>query len=704
MNMIKKSFLLIILISSLFFSKVSATHMMGGEITWICQGSGAYVFYMKLYRDCNGSPGPTTATLYTDAPGFSLGINLTLTTQRDNSPVCAASGPHITCASATGTTAGAVEEFIFQSNPVLLNGVPPLSGWSFWWGLCCRNNAISNLPAPGGLSMTLRAKMYPYNGRNANPCYDSSPQFFEIPRTIICTGYPFVFNHNAVDNELDSLVYDWDYPLNGNTGNTTFNAPQINFLPPYIASNPLPDTVQNPNNIGVVLDHNSGEVSYTSYTNGTFVFVIKVTAYKCGQKVAEIFRDIQVVLGTCAELQPGFPNHPPVLTPPFVDHSTGLNTFYNDTIYAGQNVHFVFNGRDLDASPTFVFQHLNLTASGLEFDPTFSNPSGPCLHPPCATLSPDPRTYSPQINYAINFDWNTSCDQLGFNQNCRTFSNVYHFVFKFTDDFCPIPGISTATVTIVILPPPLVEPPKIHCVEVLPGGDVKLTWVSGVDTANSFKRFNIYYSTNPNGPFNYIDSVGNIAQTSYTHVGANADNQPAYYYLTVSSGCDNYTVNQNISDTVRAINLSAVNTGTGFAHLTWNSIHDPVIPTNGSYYYIYREYPPGVWSLIDSVDLNPGISNYEDPITVCNDTVKYRVEVQDSSGCRSVSSVGGDLFQDRLPPQTPIMDSVSIDAGGFAIAAWEPDSSQDTYAYVILTLISNAWTPIDTIYGMPEAI
>ena len=113
----------------------------------------------------------------------------------------------------------------------------------------------------------------------------------------------------------------------------------------------------------------------------------------------------------------------------------------------------------------------------------------------------------------IDFNWQTSCDQLGFNQNCRTFSNVYHFVFKFTDDFCPIPGISTATVTIVILPPPLVKPPKIHCVEVLPSGDVKLTWDQPVDTANAFNRFTVFYSSNPNGPFNYVDTVGKWSST-----------------------------------------------------------------------------------------------------------------------------------------------------------------------------------------------
>ena len=61
--------------------------------------------------------------------------------------------------------------------------------------------------------------MYPYNDPvtgvpvPADPCFDSSPNFKEQPKTILCTGFPFSYNHNASDPELDNLVYDWAYPL-----------------------------------------------------------------------------------------------------------------------------------------------------------------------------------------------------------------------------------------------------------------------------------------------------------------------------------------------------------------------------------------------------------------------------------------------------------------------------------------------------------
>ena len=45
--------------------------------------------------------------------------------------------------------------------------------------------------------------MYPYIDPStglllpADPCFDSSPIFNETPQTIICTGYPFAYSHNA---------------------------------------------------------------------------------------------------------------------------------------------------------------------------------------------------------------------------------------------------------------------------------------------------------------------------------------------------------------------------------------------------------------------------------------------------------------------------------------------------------------------------
>lgn len=680
---------------------------MGGEITWKCVGSGSqagkYIFEMKLYRDCSGVPGPTTADLETNVPGLPT-ISLSLVSQVDNSPNCNSAGPTITCAGASGNTIGAVEEFVYRSGAITLNGVPPLTGWVFYFHSCCRNDDIINLvnASAGSLGFTLRAKMFPYNGQNANPCYDSSPKFFESPKTIICTGYPFTFNHNASDAELDSLVYDWAQPLDEPTGSFT-TAPLIPFTNNYSYTSPLPGPAIDPNNVAATLDPNTGEVKYTSFTNGAFVMVTKVSAYKCGILVAEVYREIQSWLINCNPITPGVPNLPPSVTPPFTDPNSGLPTLYIDTVYAGDLVTFQLISADFDINSSFQFQNLSIEASGLEFDSLFTNSNGNCLFPPCATLSPPPQLSQGQQTITTNFSWQTDCNHLGNTAagGCRTFGNVYNFVIKSVDDFCPVPGITVSTITIVVLPPPLALPPQIRCVNVQPNGDVALSWMPGVDSVGSFKYYDIYYSSNPAGPFFLLDSINNFATTSYTHVGAGGNVATGYYYMGVRSGCNNYLPGENLSDTVKSIMLDVTNPNNGYAHLEWNPTNDTLVATNHPHYRILKKYSSGGgWVFVDSVLATPSLMEYDDPITTCNDSISYRVEVIDSSGCVSVSSVDIELFQDIIPPVVPVIDSVSIGAGNNAFLTWNVNPSGDTRFYVIFRKIANAWVPIDTVTGI----
>lgn len=78
----------------------------------------------------------------------------------------------LTCAN---PAAGATQEFVMKTNPVFLNGTPPASGWVFAIDDCCRNTLVN--VGGGGQGFTIRAVMYPFNGQNMNPCYDSSPFF-----------------------------------------------------------------------------------------------------------------------------------------------------------------------------------------------------------------------------------------------------------------------------------------------------------------------------------------------------------------------------------------------------------------------------------------------------------------------------------------------------------------------------------------------
>lgn len=606
--------------------EAGASHLMGGEITWECLSGGQYRFTLKLYRDCNGIPGPGNALLRVHNHPSVTSIPMTLISQIDISPQCSGTGPNITCA---GGGAGAVEEFIYESAPVILQGVPPAQGWIFTFDHCCRNGAITNLQNPNTHGFTLRAVMYPYNGQNEDPCFDSSPVFAERPATIVCTGSPFTYNHNAYDRDLDSLSYSWADPLNDFVGAFVYptNPQPIPFASGYSITSPLPSTIQDTNNVPAVINTYTGEISFTSFTAGNFVTTVKVEAWKCGQKVAEIFREIQIVLIPCGL------NTPPDVTPPFQDPVTGLYTLFADTVNAGDTISFILAVADTELLPSGNPQTVIIDATGSQFGAGFTSTTSGCLNPPCATLSPAP-PFSGLGGLSTMFNWITSCDHFSYNNPCFANANTYTFVFRVQDNFCPVPSYSLATVSITIRAKPLLAPPVMHCLAVDSSGGVTITWEPPPDSTGSFNSYHVFSSSSAAGPFTLLDSIFSYSQTSYYHANANANSGPVYYYIQTRAGCGGKFYSSS-SDTLSTIHLTHTLPGNGTIPLSWNALSSPNPATATGIYLVYREYPQGTWTLIDST----ANTFYTDTVRVCNDTLLYHVEMYDTYGCYSVSSL-----------------------------------------------------------------
>ena len=431
--------------------QVNASHIMGGEITWECLANGQYQFNMKVYRDCNGVPLSTPLTLNVHNHPTLSQITMNLVQQTDISPDCWNPALQITCnlaGSSSTPISGAVEEFIFQSAPVTISGIPPSQGWVFTWSACCRNAAIDNLINSSSSGHTLRAIMYPYSiggvPQNANPCYDSSPEFEERPITIICSGHPFAYNDLSSDAELDSLHYEWAQPLDDFTG--TWNPPSnplpLSFASGFSYNSPTPGPALNGNNVAAALNPVTGEITFTSFTDGNYVSVVKVEAWKNGQKVAEVYRDFQRVLVSCA-----IPNSWPTIVPPFNGNSS-----FDTVVYAGDFVSFNFQATDFDTLLNGNYQTISLEASGGQFDTNYTSSTNGCPNPPCATLNPPP-PFGNTLSMSSQFSWQTDCNHLTNSSSPNSNqSNIYNFVFKAKDNNCPVPGQSLATISIKVLP------------------------------------------------------------------------------------------------------------------------------------------------------------------------------------------------------------------------------------------------------------
>lgn len=432
----RPQFILRILLQTIFvfiFNTADASHQVGGEITWTCQGNGYYKFRFVFYNDCYQiSPG-TTLTMETTVnlvPTISLTLiqNSGLPApgfQSNGATVCA------TCATAGSTQpqAGIYGEYIYESSPVQLPGLPPAGGWKFTVGDCCRPNYITNIPNSGILWLESRAIMYPYNGRIAGQCNDNSPFFVEKPQAAFCTGQKTSYSYAAEDVDRDDLIYSWASPLD-------YQSAVINYGPGYTVNNPFPGPAMNPNNTITTLNQRTGLVEFTSFTGGAFNSVGKVTAYKCGEKVAEIFRDFIIVLkNNCPPVFSSQPNHNPQFNAPFIDLTTGLQTSYIDTVSPGDTVSIFFNGTDFDTFTNGSFQTLTLEGYSVQFGNNFTDPNVGCLTPPCAFLSGSlPATNN--ISISRTFKWPITCAHVADDSTCTGNYTTYRFWLRIRDNYC----------------------------------------------------------------------------------------------------------------------------------------------------------------------------------------------------------------------------------------------------------------------------
>ena len=487
-----KKLLAILLMLFAFTNNSNATHLMGGEITWECiktgPDAGFYIFTVKVYRDCQGVSIDTNMFLTVHNVPSLTTISLTYIGANDLSPTCdTINGPNaaFSCGSANvwgaGNGNGAVEEHIYTSAPIRIIGTPDANGWHFTWSSCCRNAAITNLVINGGSNpiegFTLRAVMYSYIDSmgvvfpNTDNCYDSSPKFFEKPRTIleVGNGYdPFAFSngftysHNAFDEEQDSISYTWGQPIDGfNLGYDYLNpnSTALPFSAPYSYTSPIN---------GIVLNPISGRTWYPANQAGNFVTCTNVSAYKCNQLVAEIFREVQVVLmppicnlGDTTSGNIGADtlcNIRPLVQPPFFYPASSSPYQWDTIVHCGDTVSFDFIANDNDVYPNGSQQDLQFTVSGGQFYDYNNNIL--CQNPPCATFNEIGTGNTPPFITAGGtgtgyFEWITSCNHIVNSCAGPLRPSTYTFVIKVQDDFCPAPAIENTSqvISITVYPP-----------------------------------------------------------------------------------------------------------------------------------------------------------------------------------------------------------------------------------------------------------
>ena len=672
---------LITLLLIFFITQVKATHVMGGEITWKCQG-GSYVFELVFYRDCNGAEINTVSETIEvwNHPSITQ-IQVLFNSRTDISPFCTpvvGSPPALACGTGTsgGNGVGAFEKITYRSNPILLPGTPPPAGWIFTAKNFSRSAAITNLVNPSNFGITISAYMFPITG-GATGCVDSSPKFLQEPFLVSCAGSPYIYNMNVVDPDLDSIAIQFGQPLNNFTG--AFNPPTNPSLLAYENgfnfSSPTPDATFDAGNIPATINSQTGELKFNSNTVGNFVVKVLVKSFRNGQLIAQVEREIQIVNMNCI---PG--NNPPAIAGPF----GGL---FETTVNAGDLVNFNLASTDVELLQDGSPQNNILTASGLMFGTNQTSITG-CGTIPCATLNNATPTTGVQGSNTT-FNWQTSCDHLVNQYGIVAQEVPYHFVFKVQDNFCQVPKITYATVTIKVRNQGVVQSPEINCIETAANGNLTIRWTPPADPTNSFDSYRIRRLNAP-----VIATINNLATNSYTVTGTTGIQD---FYIETVSGCNGNVVLS--SDTVQNIVLTLINPTDGTAVLNWN---DPVTPYNANlnpFYHILREHPAGVWTVIDSVAY--GTNVFKDTIDICNAFLNYQIKLPTST-CAFTSNIKGDTFEDMITPDIPVISAVTIDTlTGDVTIVWNSNGQSDTYGYIVYQTDQNGILfELDTVYGI----
>jgi hypothetical protein len=505
---------ILFLLFLMFSPFAEASHLLGGEISYQCLGNGNYRFQVVVFRDCNGIPFTQTNVALLGPVGVSCNLVATYDiTPRSSEITYIRCDPPATFSAAQG----GIGKFVFEGTANLSSlGVAPLTGYTWTTSTgsipCCRNSS-SNSNCSG--DMVLRVSMYPFidaNGTALTPAQicDNSPVFVQAPtgvniyNTFDTTSAVFFAQDT---DQADAVRFYFDNPWTG------IGLP-CNYTGNYSTTNPLPGM------IGVGVDSVSGIIKYRPNLTGRFQTAVRAESWRCGQKIAAVFRDFQLsIITNPVDANPPYnPTHndslkkyqqkAPVL---FLDRERFISSNVAEVkLYHGDTLRYLVGATDsfpLFSLPTtqnpvpiyrpnLVSVFVNSPKMGAN---GYDQNSG-CDEPPCAVVRqlnsnnmPLELKYSSAatvlgygftdtISAEMELYW-VATNPIDSSTSCITDSKSHYFVIGAIDDVSPLRGQNTQILKVEVLKGPELETPKFRQLSFNPSGnELQLAWSHHIDT------------------------------------------------------------------------------------------------------------------------------------------------------------------------------------------------------------------------------
>ncbi len=315
----------VIVVFALLFCNIGqlmSTHIVGGEMNYVCLGNDQYEITLTVFRDCeNGIPNfddPAHIGIFGD----------------DNERV-----------ENLGDTLGVVNiEYILDDtlDPTLFDSclvVPPnvcvdvttyvdtvtlpfrTGGYNIVYQRCCRNHTIDNIISPDSTGATYSI----YITERALIECNSNAVFKYWPPNYICRDKPILFDHAAIDPDGDSLVYKLCTPFHGGEFSCYPNSNLVpNCFDPDMPCGPRPCPPFNPpfdsvvwkspyygihnmlGGIPLAIDSETGFLTGTPDSTGQYVVGVCVEEYRNGELISVTKRDFQYNVGVCGQVISSF--------------------------------------------------------------------------------------------------------------------------------------------------------------------------------------------------------------------------------------------------------------------------------------------------------------------------------------------------------------------------------------------------------------
>ncbi|MBK9107954.1 MAG: gliding motility-associated C-terminal domain-containing protein [Saprospiraceae bacterium] len=287
-----------IIFCTIAIPEAKSSHIVGGEMSYKCLGGQVYEITLTLRRDCfNGSPeaefdDPAHIGIF-DSEGAivrSLGqFGLLLMDFRNDDTLneilrteCEVVGGDV-CVHTT--TYRAKIELPF------LKG-----GYVLAYQRCCRNKTITNIVDPELIGATYSVVI----SEDALRYCNTSPKFGAFPSIYICGDRPIVFDHQAFDQEGDSLVYSLCVPYAGaDTANSKPTRPSRPPFPQVTYKFPFGLTDLLGGNPALRIDPATGLITGQPNAIGQYLVGICVDEYRNGKLLSRVRRDFQYNVRFC---------------------------------------------------------------------------------------------------------------------------------------------------------------------------------------------------------------------------------------------------------------------------------------------------------------------------------------------------------------------------------------------------------------------